>query len=332
MARGRGRPLFCTQAALALYHTTPPDPAHAAEAATICTALNPAAGAGWLVLGQAQAALGHDAAALAAFGSAYDQLLAAGQPGLAAVTATTAAGIAQRAGAAEAVITAWLTRARTPGPHRLRRSGPPARPEPRRALRSPLTLAHALETLKPQTSNLKLPAFLLGPWPLLGLAGVSLLNATPAQGIVLLGLGGWWAGQVLTGRLARPLPWAAGPASALLALALLGLLISPDWQVSLPKLAGLWLDLTIGAAAFWTFRTPPPTPHPNPDSQLSRRPRPRPGRAGLALALATALRLTSRQSVEPAAERLGTRLAEFPAGADPRVRSAMCRPVSTPTN
>ena len=109
-------PYFCTQAALALYHTTPADPARAADAATICTALNPAAGAGWLVLGQAQAALGHDAAALAALGSAYDPLLAAGQPGLAAVTATTAAGIAQRAGAEEAVITAWLARARSLAP------------------------------------------------------------------------------------------------------------------------------------------------------------------------------------------------------------------------
>ena len=142
-----------------------------------------------------------------------------------------------------------------------------------------MTLAHVLETLKPQISNLKLPALLLGPWPLLGLAGLSLLNATPAQGIVLLGLGGWWAGQVLPGRLARPLPWAAGPASALLALALLGLLISPDWQVSLPKLAGLWLNLTIGAAAFWTLRSPNPQP-PTPNPRLPpRRPRAQPGRA-----------------------------------------------------
>jgi putative inorganic carbon (HCO3(-)) transporter len=117
-----------------------------------------------------------------------------------------------------------------------------------------------LDTLKPQTGNRKPLALLLGPWPLLGLAGLSLLNATPVQGIVLLGLGLWWTGQVGAGRLARPWPWAAGPAGALLILAVPGLFISPDWQVSLPKLAGLGLDLTIGAAVFGAFRADPPQP------------------------------------------------------------------------
>ena len=105
-------PYFCTQAAQALYATTPPDLTHAVDAATICTALDPAAGAGWLVLGQAQAVRGQDAAALAAFAPAYDRLLAAGQPGRAAVAAATAAGIAARSGAGAAVVTDWMNRAR----------------------------------------------------------------------------------------------------------------------------------------------------------------------------------------------------------------------------
>jgi hypothetical protein len=104
-------PYFCTQAAQALYATTPPDLDRAVDAATICTALDPAAGAGWLVLGQAQAARGQDQAALAAFGPAYDRLLAAGQPGRAAVAAATAAGIAARSGAGAAIVTDWMNRA-----------------------------------------------------------------------------------------------------------------------------------------------------------------------------------------------------------------------------
>lgn len=105
-------PYFCTQAARALYATTPPDPARAVDAATICTALDANAGDGWLVLGQAQAARGQDQAALAAFAPAYDRLLAAGQPGRAAVAAATAAGIAGRSGAGAAVVAGWLARAR----------------------------------------------------------------------------------------------------------------------------------------------------------------------------------------------------------------------------
>jgi putative inorganic carbon (HCO3(-)) transporter len=110
-----------------------------------------------------------------------------------------------------------------------------------------------LEYFKSQTSHRKLSARLRGPWPLLGLAVVSVLNATPAQVLVLVGLGGWWAGQWGTGRMAWPVPWAAAPAGALLGMTVVGLLVSPDWAVSLPKLAGLWLDLTIGAAAYWAL-------------------------------------------------------------------------------
>jgi len=105
-------PYFCTQAAQALYATSPPDLARVVDAATTCTALDPNAGAGWLVLGQARAALGQDQAALAAFATAYDRLLAAGQPGQAAVAAATAAGIAGRTGAGAAEVATWLNRAR----------------------------------------------------------------------------------------------------------------------------------------------------------------------------------------------------------------------------
>ena len=63
------------------------------------------------MLGQAQAALGQDQAALAAFAPAYDRLLAAGQPGRAAVAAATAAGIATRSGAGAAIVTDWMNRA-----------------------------------------------------------------------------------------------------------------------------------------------------------------------------------------------------------------------------
>jgi hypothetical protein len=108
-------PYFCTQAAQALYHATPPDAAQAVQAATVCTALDPTSGSGWLALGQAQAALGHDTEALAAFGPAYDTLLAAGQPGRAAVAAITAAGIAQRSGS-DGAVTTWLSRARVLAP------------------------------------------------------------------------------------------------------------------------------------------------------------------------------------------------------------------------
>jgi hypothetical protein len=79
-----------------------------------CTALDPTAGAGWLVLGQAQAAQGQDAAALAAFAPAYERLLAAGQPGRAAVAAATAAEIAQRLGDTSAAT--WQRRARALAP------------------------------------------------------------------------------------------------------------------------------------------------------------------------------------------------------------------------
>lgn len=109
-------PYFCTQAAQALYHTTPPSLAQAADAATICTALDPAAGGGWLVLGQAQAALGQDHAALTAFAQAYTTLLEAGHGSQAAVAAATAAEVARRAGSDAGTVTAWLDRARALAP------------------------------------------------------------------------------------------------------------------------------------------------------------------------------------------------------------------------
>jgi tetratricopeptide (TPR) repeat protein len=87
---------FCTQAAQALYHTTPPDLSRAVDAATVCTALDPTAGDGWLILGQAEAASGRNQVALPSLDSAYDQLLRAGQPGRAAVAAATAAEVAHR--------------------------------------------------------------------------------------------------------------------------------------------------------------------------------------------------------------------------------------------
>jgi O-antigen ligase len=151
-----------------------------------------------------------------------------------------------------------------------------------------------LNDRKPQTANLKPLAFLRGPWPLAALAGVSLMNTTWAQGVVLLGLGVWWVGQSSARRAARPLPWAAAPAGALLAMALIGLIVSPDRQVSLPKLAGLWLDLSIAAAAFWalanTERVSPGNPQSavhNPQSNLAL------GLAGLGAALALATPFTA---------------------------------------
>ncbi len=114
--RAGAAPYFCTQAATALYHTTPPDLPHAVEAATICTELTPGDGAGWLVLGQAQAVLGQDQAAVAAFLPAYTHLLEAGQPGRAAVAAATALGVARQGNAPADVVTAWRDRAHALAP------------------------------------------------------------------------------------------------------------------------------------------------------------------------------------------------------------------------
>ena len=144
----------------------------------------------------------------------------------------------------------------------------------------------------PQSANRPLRALLRGPWPLLGLAVVSVLNATPAQVLVLVGLGGWWAGQVGTGRIARRVPWAAAPAGALLGMAVVGLLVSPEWAVSLPKLAGLWLDLTIGAAAWWAIFAPQSEPADHPQSAI-RNPQSAIALAGLGAALALATPFTA---------------------------------------
>lgn len=150
-----------------------------------------------------------------------------------------------------------------------------------------MTPATPLDEPPPRPSPFHPFILLRGPWPLAALAGLSLLNTSGAQGIVLLGLGAWWVGQLSARRGTRPLPRAVAPAGALLGLALLGLIISPDWPVSLPKLAGLWLDLSIGAAAFWSLTAArwfspdhPPSTVRNPHCALAL------GLAGLGTALA----------------------------------------------
>ncbi len=149
-----------------------------------------------------------------------------------------------------------------------------------------------MEYLTPHPSHLKLLALLRGPWPLLGLAALSLINATAVQGIVLIGLGGWWAGQLATRRISRPVPWAAAPAGVLLGMAGVGLLVSPDWAVSLPKLAGLWLDLTIGAAAYWAIFAAQREPVDHPQSAI-RNPQFAIALAGLGAVLALATPFTA---------------------------------------
>ena len=104
---------FCTRAARALYQTTPPAVAEAATAAATCTALDPAAGDGWLILGQARAQQGERVAALAAFSRAYEVLLANNKPGLAAVAAASAA---SSAGSADPEAVAWDAKARALAP------------------------------------------------------------------------------------------------------------------------------------------------------------------------------------------------------------------------
>jgi putative inorganic carbon (HCO3(-)) transporter len=149
-----------------------------------------------------------------------------------------------------------------------------------------------LAYFKPQSANRSLRALLRGPWPLLGLAGLSLINATVVQGIVLIGLGGWWVGQLATRRITWPVSWAAAPAGALLGMAGVGLLVSPDWAVSLPKLAGLWLDLTIGAAAYWAITEDRKRPTPGTHSAI-RHPQSAIALAGLGAALALATPFTA---------------------------------------
>jgi tetratricopeptide (TPR) repeat protein len=112
--RARAARYFCTQAARALYRTAPPDVSGAAAAADTCTALDSAAGDGWLVLGQARAQQGAHAAALEALGRAYEVLLANNKPGLAAVAAATAASVAGTGDPAAAA--AWDAKARALAP------------------------------------------------------------------------------------------------------------------------------------------------------------------------------------------------------------------------